>query len=1109
MVISEIQNVFSNSKIVQQIVRDFESEKKIYVKGLAGSLKAIFLSYLSDSMNRPVVYITGEGEQEEIVKNDVEVLLGHAHVAYFPKMSDFADKKALFDSWTKSHLLSGFEKLMEMRKSVSIVSAKNLVQKFPSRQSFKNKRLFLEKNKEIDFERFKELLTELGFVRENIVENWGEMSIRGGIIDVFPYSSEFPCRIEFFANSVESIRLFDPTTQRSLKQLPTLAIYPQFPEDQGEFSDSKMESFFDFYPENTIFFIDEVEIIKREVDDFFQFGDSLEDDGKKGELKKEDEDNYLSWNTVLKKLDSFSVIFTNSFQNPQTTMAFDFEAHNQELLKGNFKLLKEKIAFFQKQKQTRVFFLCENSEQVERIEELFSEENIDLENISLLPIGLNSGFVFNKGRVAVFTDNQFFGRPIRWRRRKKIKHGLTIQQINSLSLGDFVVHVDKGVGRYQGLKKIRVREHERECLKVEYRGGDFLYVPLEKMDRVQKYSAKDGVIPALSKLGGADWERLKKSTKKHIKEIAKELTTLYAKRKMKTGFAFSKDSLWQKELEASFEYDDTPDQKRATEEIKKDMEALHPMDRLVCGDVGYGKTEVAVRASFKAVNSGKQVAVLVPTTILALQHYDLFRERLKEFPVNIEMLSRFRTTSQQKRVVEKLQQGKIDIVIGTHRLLSNDIHFKKLGLLVIDEEHRFGVRKKEELKKKYTNVDVLSMSATPIPRTLNMAMLGIRDMSLITTPPNNRQPIYTEIAQFNMDIIRAAILKEADRGGQVFFVHNRVRTIESMANLIRKHVPEINVAVAHGQMDEKQLEKVMWDFATKKYHCLVSTMIIESGLDIPNVNTLIINRADRFGLSQLYQLRGRVGRSTQRAFAYLLIPSVKSLTRDSLKRLRIIEEFTDLGAGFNIAMRDLEIRGAGNILGAQQSGHIVALGFDLYTRIIDEAVKELKMEQEGKPISEKAKLEEVRVEFAQDAFLPDDYINHPEFKVDIYRRLANETDLNEIYKIKEEIQDRFGKMPVAVLNLFDFIELKLIGQEMGFKRIKIDKQRMSCYFSDELVNSKNRELIENKISRIIKKASGAFQFSQGKNEDFGIQLEIPDTVNNEVEYSKNFLEKLL
>ncbi len=1110
---NNLKNILLQSDLLNKLIQNTQIQKEVFIKGLVGSLKALFLSILAEKTRKQIIYVTSEDDQEEVVKEDLEVLVGHDRVAYFPRLREFVDKDTIFDSNTKSLLLAGLEKLIERKQTINIISAKTLAHKFPAPVFINKQRLFLEVNKEYSFEKIKERLIDLGFVREYVVENWGEMSVRGGIIDLYPYSSEYPYRIEFFGDTIESIRIFDPTTQRSQKQIPCLTIYPQFPDEQEGDDIRELSSFFDYFDESTIIYFDEIELIKKTLEESFDIRRRFLSKSGSEAINKIN-DRFLTWEEIEKKTKKFNKIIQNSFQTNGQVEVIDFSCQAQESLRGDIKLLRKKIDYFSGQKTTagksyQIFFLCDSKEQIERLRDLFMEMEIDLQKLELTKLGLNQGFVFRESGIVVFTDNQFYGRPIRWRRRKKIRRGLTLQQLNSLSIGDFVVHIDKGVGIYRGLKKINVQGHERECLSIEYRDKDMLYVPLERMDRIQKYSAKEGVVPTLTKLGTRDWERIKKKTKKRIKEIAKELTILYAKRKIQPGFAFSKDNLWQKELEASFEYEDTSDQYRATEEIKADMETPHPMDRLVCGDVGYGKTEVAVRAAFKAVMDNKQVAILVPTTILALQHYELFRERLKKYPINIEMLSRFRTRSVQKQIIEKLKQGKIDIIIGTHRLLSKDVDFKDMGLLIVDEEHRFGVKKKERLKEKYLNVDVLSMSATPIPRTLNMALLGIRDMSLIATPPLNRHPIHTEIAAFNLDLIRMAILKEADRGGQVFFVHNRVQTIDSMANLIRRTVPEISIAVAHGQMDERELEKIMWDFATKKYQCLVSTMIIESGLDIPNVNTLIINRADRFGLSQLYQLRGRVGRSSQKAYAYFLVPSIRSLTKNALKRLRIIEEFNELGSGFNIAMRDLEIRGAGNIFGAEQSGHVLALGFDLYTKIIEEAMNELKLEQEGKPIPEEETEKEIRVEIDEDAYLPDTYISHPEFKVDIYRRLANEKELAEIEKIREEVIDRFGKFPGEVSNLFNLVELKLLGKKLDFRLIKIQNHQMICYFSDQIVQSNNRELIQKKVSSIIVKANGKFQFVQGKNEGFGIKLEIPEIIESPINYSKNFLKNLI
>ncbi|NOZ60086.1 MAG: transcription-repair coupling factor [Calditrichaeota bacterium] len=1112
MTVEDILHIVEKSHPVKRILSGIQSKREIYIKGLAGSLRALFLAALYKNLHRPIIFITGEEGSEELFRDDLESLLGQSRVASFPRLREFAAKGSLYDDHLKNELLSAIQKLLEKKKFITILPAKTLAHKFPSLADFRAQRLYFEVGKILDFEFVKKMLSDLGFVREYLAESWGEMSVRGGIVDIFPYGSDSPYRVEFFGDKIESIRSYDPVTQRSVNKIHELAVYSQFPEQTDENSLSFEKSILDYFDDTAIVVVDEKPLIERNLEEFFGYNPQQTTQLIKKQTNMGD--LFFPWEKIKQKLEKFTRIEHNSFlPDRDFSEVIDFGAQEQESLHGNVKLLKTKVAAYagmtnSGRSENQIFFLCARAEQVERLSELFEDAGVNLDKMQFVVSGLSQGFIFRQGQIVVLTDNQFYGRRSRWRKRKKIPQGLTVQQLNTLSVGDFVVHVDKGIGIYRGLKKITVLGHERECLSIEYRDGDMLYVPLERMDRIQKYSAKEGAIPTISKLGSKDWDRLKKRTKKRIKDIARKLTVLYAKRKLQSGHAFSEDSLWQKELEASFEFEDTPDQRKATIEVKRDMEKTYPMDRVICGDVGYGKTEVAIRAAFKAVNDNKQAAVLVPTTILALQHYELFKKRLEKFPVRIEMLSRFRSRSEQKYIIEKLAQGKIDVVIGTHRLLSKDVQFKNLGLLIIDEEHRFGVNKKEQLKTKYVNVDVLSMSATPIPRTLNMALLGIRDMSLIATAPQNRRSIHTEIAPFNLDLIRSAILKEVDRGGQVFFVHNRVGTIESMANIIRRHVPEISVAVAHGQMDERQLEKVMWDFATRKYHCLVSTMIIESGLDIPNVNTMIINRADRFGLSQLYQLRGRVGRSDQQAFAYLLAPSIKSLTRGALKRLRIIEEFADLGAGFNIAMRDLEIRGAGNLLGTEQSGHIVALGFDLYTKIIDEAIQELKAEQEGKPVAEIKPRTEVKIIFEKDAYLPDKYIDRPEFKVDIYRRLANAAEVEKVEQIREEVIDRFGRMPEPAKNLFNFVVLKLLAQRNDFKVIKFFPQELLCFFSDRIAKAASRELIENKISWIIDKAHGEYQFVQGKEEGFGIKILIPEKEADPLEYGKNFLMNL-
>jgi transcription-repair coupling factor (superfamily II helicase) len=1117
MIDSEIKNIVLNSRVLKQVFYDIDLEQKIFIKGIAGSLKSLFLSILFEQKKRPIFYITADDEQEEVIKEDLELIIGADQIAYIPKIRELAYERVITEMARKGQFLSALERLVEGQNLITITSAKNIAFKFPSPDWIRKQKVIIDIGREYNFDLLKERLVELGFNREAVVENLGEMSVRGGIIDVYPFSSDYPFRIEFFGDTVESIRIFDPTTQRSINQVSQLIIYPQHPEEQENLEEYSLVSILDYLDKDTIVFLDESEIIKKDIEEFYDYKEefnnkNINSTSNKVIIRK---NKLFNFSELERHFDEFFSISHNSLLTNGKVKYYNFSSQAQESLKGNLQVLRQKIqAYYQKGvdgsgKSANIYFLCDSANQVERIEDILSNAAINCDRLAIRNFGINQGFIFSEVGLVVFTDNQFYGRPVRWRRRKKVHRGLTLQQLHSLSIGDFVVHVDHGIGQYQGLKKISVQGNERECLSIVYRDGDFLYVPLDRMDRVQKYSAKDGLVPSLSKLGSKNWDRLKKKTKKHIKNIAKQLIELYAKRKAERGFAFSKDTLWQKELEASFEYEDTPDQSKATEEIKLDMENESPMDRLVCGDVGYGKTEVAVRAAFKATNDSKQVALLVPTTVLALQHYNLFQDRLGIYPIKVEMLSRFRTTSEQKRIVEWLKEGRIDIVIGTHRLLSKDVQFKNLGLVIVDEEHRFGVKNKERLKELQVNVDVLSMSATPIPRTLNMAMLGIRDMSLIATPPRDRLPIHTEIVPFDKKLIRLAILNEIERGGQVFFVHNRVHTIDGVANLLRSLVPEVTFAIAHGQMDERQLEKVMWNFATRKFHCLVSTMIIESGLDIPNVNTLIVNRADRFGLSQLYQLRGRVGRSTQRAYAYLLVPQFHLLNKNALKRLQIIEEFADLGSGFNIAMRDLEIRGAGNIFGAEQSGHIVALGYEMYIKIIEEAVQELKFEREGKSLSDISQKEETKVEINQDAYLPDDYIEQPELKVDIYRRLANVKDLNAIDQIKEEVMDRFGKLPQPAVNLFNLVSLKIIGNILDFRLIKVFDHTLVTYFLKDITTSDKRELLENKICSIMQRANGSFHFVQDGKENLSIHIDIPKSENDPICYSKNYLKNLI
>jgi transcription-repair coupling factor (superfamily II helicase) len=757
-------------------------------------------------------------------------------------------------------------------------------------------------------------------------------------------------------------------------------------------------------------------------------------------------------------------------------------------LGGKLDLLRQDIEkFLRAIPDGRVYFLCESSAHTESMQDLLEESKIGFPQLHVVTGSLSAGFQWPAAKLAIYTDHEFYGRIRRPHRRRRFAEGLSRRQLRALSRGDFVVHIDHGVGVYQGLERIRVRSHERECLAIGYLDNDKLFVPVEKMDRVQKYSGREGFVPHVHKLGSAEWERTKQRTTNRLKNIAKDLVALYASRQAQSGYAFAPDSHWQREMEAAFQYEDTPDQRRAAGEVKTDMEKPRPMDRLICGDVGYGKTEVAIRAAFKAVQEGKQVAVLAPTTILAQQHYNTFRDRLLNYPLNIDLLSRFRSKAEQKDTTQKLQAGEVDIVIGTHRLLSKDVAFKDLGLLIIDEEQQFGVRSKERLKQLRVNVDALALSATPIPRTLHMSLLGLRDMSQINTPPRDRLPIATEVVEFDRKLIQHAILREVQRGGQVFFVHNRVQSIDRIAGLLAPLVPNVRLGIAHGQMPEHALERVMLDFLQKKFQVLISTMIIEAGLDMPNVNTIIINRADRFGLSQLYQLRGRVGRSRQKAYCYLVIPPVKTLTAEALKRLQTIEEFTDLGSGFQIAMRDLEIRGAGSLLGAEQSGFIDSLGFDLYCKILEEAVGEVRRDQQFAPTPVAEKLSECKVDFDGDAFLPDNYVELPAERVNLYRRLAEAKEVDDVARLEDELRDRFGRLPHAAAGLLAMVKLRILGARAGLRSLHLGEQFMVGYFTDEYTNG-HREQFNKWLGSMVRHASGPFDFLQDRGVGFRLSF---------------------
>ncbi|RKY79861.1 transcription-repair coupling factor, partial [candidate division KSB1 bacterium] len=917
-----IETFVSNLESFKSLVKFSHEKGEITVSGVAGSLEPLLLYLLNRITGKPVFIIMQDEEQAEFFSEELNAFSENHSACYFPGSHEYGDTSLVLNPAKEGHQAEVLGNLCSGSCGFIVTSFSGSIRRVPEKNLFKGKTVVIKKGVTISPEELVRNLTDFGYTREVIADTPGDISLRGGILDIFPFYGSHPFRVEFFGDVVDSLRKYNPITQRSTGKADSLTILPSV--QTWKHSLAGIDS---YLPENTIVYVKDREHVQKNAEELFlKHKESFEDPSE-----------------FFGRLRNFFTINCSSLKGHNTKIDFGARSVSvPEISPGSINRLLEKKA-----ENSKVYICCKDRREKEHLLDFLDLTEKDTSQIKTGIGPVVSGFEIQDEGFVLFTGQDIFGKKRRKRARPVFKAGIPIHEITSLKKGDYVVHIDYGIGRYKTLEKIEVDGIQQECLAIEYEGGDVLYVPLDSVDRVQKYSAGEGAHVKVNRLGTGAWERTKAKTKESVKRIARELIELYSKRRLEKGFSFSEDNMWQRSLESSFIYEETPEQARAIEDVKKDMESPRPMDRLICGDVGFGKTEVALRASFKAVNDSKQVAVLVPTTILAQQHFNTFTQRLSSFPVKVEVLSRFRTRKDQQKIVAGLKSGSIDIIIGTHRLLSKDIEFKDLGLLIIDEEQRFGVKQKEKLKALKKNVDVLSMSATPIPRTLQFSMTGIRDMSLITTPPRDRLPIHTEVVPFNEEIIKEAIENEIDRGGQIFFVHNIIKSIYAIEKMIKRLVPGARVVSAHGQMDSKHLEKVMFDFVNYKYDCLVSTMIIESGLDMPRVNTLLVHRADKLGLSQLYQIRGRVGRSGKRAYAFFLTPPFHSLSRGAVKRLRTIEEFTELGAGFQIARRDLEIRGAGNFFGVEQSGNVDSVGVELYTKIIEEAVSEIKQESSG------------------------------------------------------------------------------------------------------------------------------------------------------------------
>jgi transcription-repair coupling factor (superfamily II helicase) len=1075
-----------------------EKDGPISVSGLFGSATSLLIKSLIDTQDKQILAVTQTSEEAADLFDDLAYLLGSQKVGHFPARQilpyDFRPPVGEIIGRRISTLVGMQDKTL----SAVVCPIRALLEPTMPQSLLTESRITIQTGEELDFQTLMRKLLGLGFKRVPVVEEVGDFSLRGGVIDFFSPAAEVPARVELFGDTVDTIRLFSVGSQRTIEKRKEISILPKrevpitqetiekhllkLPESDAEYireryvNDPELPglewmavmfgfekgNLLDFLDNEAVVFLDGEGKIRDEIDSILSEGEDLYK-RQKAEIKSlpRPEEYYFKQSFLFEKLEKHSTIDRLPFRGGRTDI-IDFDCGPHPSFAGKVERLIEALNEFESS-DFKYLIAADSPGQKGRLEELINEKSENQLSPRIQIADLNGGFVCHSGKYAILTDHEIFQRHHRRIRKKKFQEGVAIVDYSSLNQGDYVVHTEYGIARYAGLKTLIIDNQPRDCLLLMYAENDKLYVPIEEFNRVAKYAGKDAP-PNLSRLGGSAWEKLKARTKASIAEMAGELIKLYAERKLNPGYAYGEDSVWMKQLEASFIYEETPDQQKAIDDCKQDLADAKPMDRLVCGDVGYGKTEVAVRAAFKVIDKGKQAAVLVPTTVLAQQHFQTFRERLLEFPVRVEMLSRFRTKQEQLKVVQGLATGNVELVIGTHRLLSKDISFKDLGILIIDEEHRFGVKHKERLRQLRASVDTMSMTATPIPRTLQMSLMGARDMSLINTSPKNRRPIITEIVDDDDAIIATSILREVDRGGQVFFVHNRVQSIQAMYRRLKKILPQVEIAIGHGQMHERELEKVMIDFMDKKYDVLLCTAIIESGLDIPSANTIIINRADKFGLAQLYQLRGRVGRSSQQAYAYLITPPIKSLTAEAVKRLRALEAHSNLGSGFALAMRDLEIRGAGTILGPRQSGFMEELGYDLYNKLLEEAVAELK----GQPIQ---KLPETKIETDIVMHLSDFYINDRQQKVDLYRRLADSRSLDDVEKIREEITDRFGKMPQEAVNLIDGTALKVTASTLDIERIRLKSGRAVVQFRE------GRKLTRNEVESLRQASEAPMEFS--------------------------------
>ena len=1080
-------------------------KQKIFLKNLRGSsaefvVSNIFLHPNCQNLNHLVVL--NDAEEAAYFHNTIENLTDALDLFYFP--SSFKNRKN-FKLLNSSHVMLRTEMLTKLsgggNKKIIITYPEALFEKVVLPKTLRGNIISIKTNDNINLNGLMELFVMYGFERTDFVYEPGQFALRGGILDIYSFGNEKPYRVELFGNDVDSIRIFDPETQLSERKLMQVNIIPNV---ETQFETGDKVSLLEFLPENTIVWLKDWDVIKQKIEteeeDLGMFLErqkleglgqreealhhkpstfDLNDDDETKILKDVSMQDFVPAATFERQIQQRHIVefgYKSHFGQSSTVdsqtsnvkrqtkelsndavavdggqWTVDFHTKSQPSFNRQFDLLIKDLKEHENNKYS-IYIFAEQPRQLERLNSIFQDLNTEIQFVPVAT-SIHEGFIDDDLKVVCYTDHQIFQRYHKYKVKQAYNKNkaLTLKTLRDLQPGDYVSHIDHGVGTYSGLQKIEVNGRVQEAVRIIYKDSDILYVNINSLHKISKYTGKEGTVPKINKLGSEVWSKLKEKTKIKVKEIAFDLIKLYAQRKAQQGFQHMPDNYMQTELEASFIYEDTPDQSKATADVKKDMESPSPMDRLVCGDVGFGKTEIAIRAAFKTCCDGKQAAVLVPTTILAYQHYQTFKERFKDFPVTVDYVNRFKSAKEKKETYKKLEEGKIDIIIGTHGLLGKEVKFKDLGLMVVDEEQKFGVGHKEKLKTLKTNVDCLTLTATPIPRTLQFSLMGARDLSIINTPPPNRQPIQTEVRIFNDDFIRDAVYFETERGGQVFFIHNRVHGLAEMAALIQGLCPDLSIGFAHGQLEGNELEERILDFIDKKYDVLVCTNIVESGVDIPNMNTIIVNNAHHFGLSDLHQLRGRVGRSNKKAFCYLLAPPMSSLPTDSRKRLQTLEQFSDLGSGFQIAMRDLDIRGAGNMLGGEQSGFMAEIGFEMYQKILEEAIRELKRTEFKDLFKEEISkqddfVSDCTIDTDLEILIPDSFVESITERLSLYTRLDNCEKEEDLLEFQKEMIDRFGPIPSQIEDLFTTVRCRWMAVDLGFEKMTLKSEILRCYF---------------------------------------------------------------